>query len=204
MHTRSVLIGAAAGSALMYLLDPNGGRRRRALVRDRITRATRKTRGGLTAAARDVSNRASGLAAATRGRWAESNFTSNSKLVDRVRSKLGRASSHPHAIAVDADDGVVTLRGPVLASEVQRVLATVAAVRGVAGIKNDLQPRASAVGVPSLQGEGKVGNSSRTTRTLVGIGMIATGAVMAFKRRRSHDWEHQYAGGWATNASNLR
>jgi len=28
MHTRSVLIGAAAGSALMYLLDPTGGRRR--------------------------------------------------------------------------------------------------------------------------------------------------------------------------------
>jgi hypothetical protein len=203
MHTRSVLIGAAAGSALMYLLDPNGGRRRRALVRDRMTGATRKTRDGLTAAARDISNRASGIAAATRGRWSDNNF-SNSKLVDRVRSKLGRASSHPHAIAVEAADGVVTLRGPVLASEVQRVLATVAAVRGVVGVRNDLEPHASAAGVPSLQGEGKVSNPLRTTRSLVGIGMIATGAVMAFKRRRSQEWEHQYAGGWATTASNLR
>src|SRR5262249_6739324 len=43
-----VLIGAAAGSAVMFMLDPNYGRRRRALMRDQVTRATRQTREGLT------------------------------------------------------------------------------------------------------------------------------------------------------------
>src|SRR5262245_26455047 len=125
MNTRSMLVGAAAGSALMFLLDPTGGRRRRALVRDRMTRATHKTRDGLAFVTHDLSHRASGIASATRRRFGNGEFVSDSKLVDRVRAKLGRASLHPHAIVVDARDGVVTLRGPVLAHEVHRVLSTV-------------------------------------------------------------------------------
>jgi hypothetical protein len=81
-------------------------------------------------------------------------------------------------------------------------------VRGVVGINNDLESHASAAGVPSLQGEGKVGRRSRATRALVAAGVIATGVVLAIRRRGSHhwkhqhvgDWEHPYAGGWATNA----
>ena len=200
MHTRSVLIGAAAGSALMYLLDPNGGRRRRALVRDKVAHATRRTRHGVNVTARDMFNRARGVAAAARGRWWDQ-FTTDSILVDRVKSKLGRVCSH-QAIDVNALDGIVTLRGPVLAADVKRVLSGVAAVRGVHGINNQLEAYESAVGIPSLQGHGRVSLLSRdfrqrrwwpATRALMTAGVIATGAVMAMKRRGSRDWEHQYA-----------
>ena len=129
MNGRDVVIGAAIGATVMFLGDPNGGRRRRALMRDNLVRATRKTRDGLDAMARDLTNRASGITAAARGRWAD-DHVDDGRLIARVRAKLGRVCSHPHAVDVDAQDGTVTLRGPVLASEVNDILAVVAGVRG--------------------------------------------------------------------------
>src|SRR5687767_10406429 len=120
MNGRDVLMGATLGSTLMFLLDPNGGRRRRALMRDQFTRASRKTRDGLDATARDMTNRAGGIVAAARGKWSD-NQVDDQRLVARVRAKLGRVCSHPHAIDLEAQDGTVTLRGPVLASEVNDI-----------------------------------------------------------------------------------
>ena len=99
MDTRSVLIGTATGSALMFMLGPHGGGRRRALVRDQMVRASRQTRDGLDATARDPAHRATGIAAATRSRWTDEP-ASDETLIERVRAKLGRASSHPRAIDV--------------------------------------------------------------------------------------------------------
>ena len=208
MNTRSVLIGAAAGSTLMFLLDPNGGRRRRALVRDQLVRATRRTRAGLRAAARDITNRSSGMAASARRRWNDRRWNDisidDARLVDRVRAKLGHVSSHPHAIRVEARDGHVTLRGAILDADLERVLSTVAHVRGVTSVNNDLHAHNTAEGVPSLQGTGRrPGESfdrvsrrwSPATRALVAASVIASGVVMAagMAARGSHDWQHQYA-----------
>jgi hypothetical protein len=195
MNTRDVLIGAGIGAAAIFMLDPTGGGRRRALVRDKIVRAGRLTRDGLDATARDMGNRARGVAAATRGRlW--NGEVSDDTLVERVRAKLGRASTHPRAIDVLANDGVVTLRGPILASEVDDVLAITRSVRGVEDVINYLQAHESALGIPSLQGEGRTGgpsldilqsNWAPATRALVGAGVVATGVCLAaFARRASH------------------
>jgi hypothetical protein len=46
----------------MYLLDPEHGRRRRALIRDQITRGKTLARKRAAGAARDLSNRAYGAA----------------------------------------------------------------------------------------------------------------------------------------------
>jgi hypothetical protein len=195
MNTKDVLIGAGLGAAAIFILDPTAGGRRRALVRDKIVHASRLTRDGLDATARDMSNRARGIAAATRGRlW--NGEADDDTLVERVRAKLGRASTHPRAIDVLANDGVVTLRGPILASELSNVLATVRAVRGVQDVINHMQAHESAMGIPSLQGEGRVGgpsldimqrNWAPATRALVGAGVVATGVCLAaFARRASH------------------
>ena len=66
--TASTLIGAGCGAALMFLLDPSRGPRRRAIVRDKVVRAARKTREVAQATRRDLGNRATGMAARTRGR----------------------------------------------------------------------------------------------------------------------------------------
>jgi hypothetical protein len=202
MNGRDVLVGATIGSALMFLLDPNGGGRRRALMRDKAVRATRKTRDGLDATARDLTNRAGGIAAAARGRWSDDQVD-DQRLAARVRAKLGRVCSHPHAVDVDAEDGHVTLRGPVLASEVNDIIAVVAAVRGVAGVCNELESHESGEGIPALQGQGRVagpaldvlqGNWAPATRAMVSAGLLATGVCLAYAASRAaHDGGHEHA-----------
>jgi hypothetical protein len=68
---RAGLIGAGIGGASMFLLDPDRGARRRALVRDKAVRATLKTRDAAGATRRDLSNRLSGLQSRIRARGAD-------------------------------------------------------------------------------------------------------------------------------------
>jgi hypothetical protein len=195
MDKRSVLIGAATGSALMFMLDPNGGGRRRALVRDQMVRVSRKTRDGLDATGRDLAQRATGIAAATRSRWT-GEPASDDTLIERVRAKLGRASSHPRAIDVHVNDGEVTLRGPVLGSEVTGILSTVASVKGVAAVHNEMQAHETSEGIPSLQAEGRTtgpsldllqSNWAPATRAMVSAGLLVAGVWMAVSAtRESH------------------
>jgi hypothetical protein len=56
------LVTFGLGALAMYLLDPEQGRRRRALLRDQITHARRLMGERTGAAMRDVSNRAYGVA----------------------------------------------------------------------------------------------------------------------------------------------
>lgn len=58
----AVLAGFGVGAALMYLFDPQGGNRRRALIRDKATKLNRQTREAIEGRARDLSNRAKGVA----------------------------------------------------------------------------------------------------------------------------------------------
>src|SRR5918992_5550350 len=113
----TLISGIGLGAALMYMLDPDRGRRRRALVRDKLASAANKTPDALGATARDLRNRARGLAAQTRSMFAHEDV-SDEVLVARVRSAMGRVVSHPSSIEVAAKQGRVTLRGPVLAHEV--------------------------------------------------------------------------------------
>jgi hypothetical protein len=151
--TTAVLTGVAIGAALSMLLDPVSGRRRRARVRDKFVKAARKTRDGLDVAGRDMANRARGIAAEARRAVASDN-PEDRVLEERVRAELGRLSSHPGAISVDASEGTVTLRGAVLASEEATVTAGVAAVHGVGNVLNELRSHEDPAGVPSLQGRG--------------------------------------------------
>jgi len=143
--------GVAAGAGLMFLLDPERGNRRRAVLRDKAVRAAHKGADAADATARDLSHRMRGIAAESRSRFRRET-PPDDVLVARVRSKLGRFSSHPHAIKVTAADGRVTLEGPILAHEVDDLLAAVYRVRGVARVENRLQPHERPEDIPSLQG----------------------------------------------------
>jgi len=60
--------GLLAGLGLAYLLDPERGANRRALVRDKATRVGTKLSEGVDEVARELRNRASGAAAELRSR----------------------------------------------------------------------------------------------------------------------------------------
>jgi hypothetical protein len=192
MDNRTLLAGVGLGAALAFILDPDRGARRRALVRDKAVRGARLTGDALDATMRDMSNRTRGIAAAARSKWS-GGPVDDVTLVERVRAKVGRVCSHPRAIDVDVRDGEVTLRGPIMAGEMDDVMSTAAAVPGVCSVVNALEPYESADGVPSLQGEGQTAGSSYdllqrnwapATRALVSVGALAAaGAIAAYARR---------------------
>src|SRR5438270_12841406 len=107
----SLSVGVGAG--LMYVFDPDKGRRRRALLRDKAIRLSHQGRRALGLASRDLLNRSRGVVADVRHHL-ESPDASDGVLAERVRARMGHVVSHPHAIQVEACDGCVTLRGPVL------------------------------------------------------------------------------------------
>lgn len=53
--------GIGAGAALMYLLDPDRGNRRRALIRDKAVSVNRRARKAIAGKVEDLGNRAKGL-----------------------------------------------------------------------------------------------------------------------------------------------
>lgn len=146
-----LLTGVGLGIGLGYLLDPERGRRRRAMLRNSAVRTIHTAREAADTTARDVKHRLTGTAAEVRARFAPDE-ADDSTIVERVRAKLGRIVSHPHAINVAASNGVVTLSGPILQAEVPRLLKTVEHIRGVREVINQLEEYKQADNVPSLQG----------------------------------------------------
>ncbi|HZQ90998.1 MAG TPA: SRPBCC family protein [Terriglobales bacterium] len=175
----TLLGGAAVGAGLMYLLDPDRGNRRRALLRDKAVRAEHVSACAVDKAVRDLRNRALGVVAAT-VRALRRGSVPDEKLLQRVRSTLGRCSSHPHAIKAEVRHAVVTLSGPVLAEEVDCVLNGAWSVRGVRSVENALEVHEQPGDVASLQGGGRPRSGQRLdifqekwapgTRLLVGAG----------------------------------
>lgn len=193
MRTRDMLVAVGIGAVAAYVADPRSGPRRRALIRDRFVRTGRKTRDAVDATSRDLANRTSGIVAATRARLTTGPIDDR-RLRERVRAKIGHACSHPRAIAVDATEGIVTLRGPVLADEVQSLLATLRAVPGVEAVVSELEAHESADGVPALQGRGALAPPAldilhrdwgpATPALATAAGLAAAGLCMAVYARR--------------------
>ena len=182
----ALICGAGLGAGMMYLLDVDQGKRRRALARDQAARSARKTREAVAATARDAQNRAQGMAATVRSWVSSPPSMTDDVVIERVRAKLGMLVRHPRSIDVAAHDGTVILSGPVLADEVDSLVAMVSRVAGVRHVDNRLEIHEEAGNVPGLQGgparrprgdafELMQANWSPTARFLTG----ATGSVVA-------------------------
>ena len=96
-----------AGAGLMYLLDPGSGKRRRARLRDKAVHAGGAAGEAIGTTSRDLRNRAAGVAAQARA-LVRGEEVPDRVLEERVRSRLGRAVSHPGSIEVTARRGAVT------------------------------------------------------------------------------------------------
>lgn len=185
--------GLGIGSGLMFLLDPDQGKRRRALLRDKCYWAARKTGEGMGVTARDLRNRTQGIVSEVQSRFS-SEPVDDAVLVDRVRAKLGRIVSHPRALNVMAQNGTVTLSGPILTAEAPELLACVNRVGGVNEVVDNLEPHDEADNHPALQGGRErpgerfdlfQNNWSPTTRFLVGAG-VGAASLFLLKRGIAH------------------
>ena len=78
---------------------------------------------------------------------------SDDTLAQRIRSKLGGWVSHPSSIEVNVQGGKVTLSGPILAREVDRLVSQISSMRHVSEVDNKLEVHENADSVPGLQGQ---------------------------------------------------
>jgi hypothetical protein len=129
MNKPLATIGAAAAGALaMYYLDPELGARRRALLADLV-------RSGLPGGAGPARGR---------GRYGRRGYLrpthadprTDAELRDRIQSALDRMVSHPRALHVSVERGVVRLSGRLLAAERDSVLEQVQCMNGVQKLIN--------------------------------------------------------------------
>lgn len=140
MSTARWLSAGVAGAAAAYLLDPTSGRHRRAVLRNAVDRATSAGPRRLEGALHDLEHRVHGFFSRTRGAKADRDLD-DATIVERVRSRLGRVTGSIHAIGVASKGGVVELTGHVLEDEVQTVLRTARATRGVRQVVDELERR---------------------------------------------------------------
>jgi hypothetical protein len=147
-----LLLGAALGAAAMYIFDPDRGRRRRALARDKVRGVIGNAAHLLDMAARDIKYRVRGLTVQATRPFRRKDIPDDLVLIERVRARMGRVVSHPHAIQIGALAGRVTLSGPILASEVGPFLDAVRSVMGVCEIEDHLVIHERPDSIPGLQG----------------------------------------------------
>jgi osmotically-inducible protein OsmY len=133
------VIGAAAGAAAVWFLDPNEGARRRNVVRDKALMYARQTGVEAQRKASYAAGQAKGAAyqaAPTGGKEPEE--LNDPALARKVETEIFRDADAPKgAVSVNVEDGVVYLRGEVADEDEIRTLAEEAAkVDGVRGVEN--------------------------------------------------------------------
>lgn len=179
----SMIGGIGLGAGLEYLFDPEMGDRRRAMIRDKAVEALNKAEEAIEVTAKDLQNRVTGLVSELRSRVTEMGEEISDEVLEaRIRAKLGMVSAHPGAIEIRVNNGQVTLSGPILAEEAERVLSAISLIKGVSGVENQLESHETADNIPSLQGgrrrmqpfELMRENWSPAARTLMGF----TGTVL--------------------------
>jgi BON domain len=204
MHTWTFIRGLVVGAAVMYLMDPEGGGRRRAVVRDRGVGFWHDAQDFFSKAGRDLRNRIRGRVAVARGHL-HHEWSSDDVVVERVRAKLGRYVSHPHAVKVTSEDGVVTLSGPILRAETERLISAISSVSGVREVMNLLEEHGSAENIPALQGRARaIGERPEWAQETwtpalqlligaLGLAVMAIGTGVAVRARRQVQHGPDYA-----------
>lgn len=188
-HGAAVVAGFGLGLGLMYLMDPERGRDRRARVRDRVARAAQA--GGHTAAVagRTLLDRAAGATAHLQSLSGKT--VDDDVLIERIRAQIDQAVSFPHAIEIDSTGGIVTLRGPIPQWETDTLLSTVQSIRGVREVVSELEQHKMTWNVPALRGGNMLPrapatngarHSSPASRVLTGTTGIALAGYGALRR----------------------
>ncbi len=179
MKMWSFLGGLGGGVGLMYYFDPLGGGGRRSQLRGKLVRGARDLADGIDTAARDLAHRARGLEARTRRRGRRERPT-DGVLETRVRQAVARTCSHPRALAVKSQEGVVELAGPILRADLEGVLGAARKVPGVTELHAALEVHDEPGHVPALQGPGRAPRPQKVTpaeRLLAGAAGLALSFV---------------------------
>jgi hypothetical protein len=145
--------GIAAGAMAMYFFDVVSGRRRRALLRDKIVGAGHDAAYFAQAKGKRAVDHMRGVFATRHlDRVTRTEPLSDQQLQYRIRARLGRVVSHPKSVHVDVNQGRVSLTGHILSKELDKLLNEVRHNVGVVAVDNQLVCHDSAAHISELQG----------------------------------------------------
>lgn len=170
----SLLKGMLYGAGLMYFLDPDRGRRRRAGAMDRAVHLTHQAEQLWNQGCRDLRNRSRGLAAEAR-RTLSLEPVDDQQLIARVRATLGHSIEDARPVEVVAHDGIVTLRGTVRPGEPERLIPTVENIPGVRAVESTLTTAGEPA--PSRASSGMLTPASRMLLT-TGGGLLVLNCLL--------------------------
>jgi BON domain len=138
----AVAAGVAGGAAGAYFLDPQEGKRRRPVAFDRLTALLRRGKADGERKGRYAAGIAKGAAAEAAGAGDGAGTLPDPDLANKVRSEIFRAEDAPKGdVNVNAENGVIYLRGEIDSAEEREELTTNARrIRGVRGVVNLLHP----------------------------------------------------------------
>ena len=150
--TLAFLWGLGIGAALMYFLDPDAGRRRRALVRDQCVRGGHALQDATEGAVQAAANRTRGyIKRAQLAVKGGDESVEDWVLEARVRAAMGHVVADLRDVSVRAENGVVILEGGAPSADAQELAACARHVRGVRDVDNRLRPAPNASGEPGEQ-----------------------------------------------------
>jgi hypothetical protein len=138
-------LGIGYGAGMMYLLDPDLGRLRRALIRDQLIRTRNDARWWFEKQVRNAINNFRGSVAEARAKVREGPIADD-RVAERVRAQLGHATAQPGLLEIMVRNGNVIIRGPVRAGERKRIESRLARTRGVRACTLELEELAPGFG----------------------------------------------------------
>ena len=133
-----LILGAAAGWAAAWFLDPNDGTRRRNVTRDKamkyVRRGSDKAASTASYAGETVKGKAEAMSPST-SRSPASERLNDQALAAKVESEVFRSADAPKGqVSVNVEDGVVYLRGEL--DERGKIDALLEATRKVEGVQD--------------------------------------------------------------------
>ena len=139
--------GLSLGALAAYLFDPHQGARRRALLGDQSAHAARASaRRGLKLL-RHSRNQLEGLVASATSLVVPGGPTSDRKLLDRIRSRLGHAAEHTRKLEIEVRRGDVILKGEAPEGELSAIIEAIRATRGVRTVSDSISRPEPGAGV---------------------------------------------------------
>lgn len=149
--TGVLLLGAGVGAGLMYLLDPHGGAHRRAIIRDKVISIGKDAIDQANRRSHDAIQRARGQQYEIRHRG---EHVDDDTLTQRARAQLGHVVSHPGVLEIEAAEGCVIVRGPVLCGERRKIEERLRKTRGAQSFDlSGVQEMGAGENIDGLQGQ---------------------------------------------------
>lgn len=148
MRAMSLMVGAAAGAAAAWFLDPNDGTRRRHVTRDKALKVVRRGKDEAVRRADYAAGHAKGVVAETMpgtSRPDAGERLNDPALARKVESEIFRDAEAPKGrVSVDVQDSIVYLRGELDdPSWIERLEQAAGSVEGVRGVENRLHTPAN-------------------------------------------------------------